>query len=458
MRFFGKNYWAALAALVLGFSSCSSDEPDVPEVPSPSDYGNVALPPELVVMTYDTFISENDVKIASADTTSIEVDKAYLTKLGKQIGEGSVLSIWRTMESRPFVRKVTQVKEQGNVVLVTSTAGDVGDIFKDADVEMSSTLFVNSAAGPSKSDRYTDPTDSIIHPAVLIVENEGHTYGDEDQTPETSLPRAYTAEQLLANQPADATWHIIDKNMKTTAMFSAGQMTKLGIQDAQIHVYADLDISFKVKWFKLKKFDFVAKAGMDANIPVVMKSEMKAELAKEFQLAQLPTYTMVFWIGPVPVGITIDPSVQFAINASVTGRIQFQIPLDAHASLTLGPTYNGNWSFRKDLNLKATAQLTRWEFPGLYEAKASAGIYLKIGSYLYTMAGPYVEAGPSIETNNTVVADDEVGMLHLHTSCKAKVGSKVGAELKVRKWALASYEYELPPFCEQQIWDYWKYI
>lgn len=458
MRFFGKNYWAALAALVLGFSSCSSDEPDVPEVPSPSDYGNVALPPELVVMTYDTFISENDVKIASADTTSIEVDKAYLTKLGKQIGEGSVLSIWRTMESRPFVRKVTQVKEQEDVVLVTSTAGDVGDIFKDADVEMSSTLYVNSKAGLPNADRYTDTVGNIVHPAVLIVEDEGSTYGEEGQAPGNPLPRAYTAEQLLENQPTDATWHIIDKNIKATAMFSAGKMAKLGIQDAQVHAYADLDINFKVKMFRLKKFDFVARAGVDANIPVVMKAEAKAELSKEFLLAQLPTYTMVFWIGPVPVGITIDPTVQFAINASVTGRIQFQIPIEAQASLTLGPTYNGRWSFRKDLNLKTSAKLTRSEFSGTYEAKASAGLCLKIGSYLYTMAGPYVEAGPSIETDNMVTADDEVGLLKLHTSAKAKIGSKVGAELKVWKWSLASFEYELPPFCEQQLWDYEKYL
>lgn len=441
------------AVTMLATSACGHDD-----LPPNEDTGGQKVAPNVVVLAYDTYTKPDDVRIVSADTSQIEVSQTYLNAQGKLVCAGSILSIWRTMSTRPFVRKVTDVRQQGEVVRVTSEPADIGDLFSDADAKLSSTLYVEPNRVGDPCQRYFNADAGTVHPAVIIVEDEG-TSDRFSETPSTdtgSLPKAYTAEQLLANPPSNGRWRIIDKKVTATMMLSAGDAFAFGVNEAKVHAYADLVINFKVKWFKLKKFEFIVNGGLDADVPVVLRAQAQQKFSKEVTLAQLPTYTMVFWLGPVPVGITLDPSVQLDLEASVSAKAQFTIPFEAHANLSLGPCYDEGWGFRKDFTLNAGARLSDMQFSGQLKADASAGICLKVGSYLYTLAGPYVKMGPWVETENAVTADMSAGKLKLHTKGSFKLGSRVGAEIKVWKWALAGFEYQLPSFCEKQLWDYEK--
>ena len=55
---------------------------------------------------------------------------------------------------------------------------------------------------------------------------------------------------------------------------------------------------------------------------------------------------------------------------------------------------------------------------------------------------------------NEVTLNDESARFHLQTSGTFRIDSKVGAELKVAKWSLASYEYSLSAFCQTQLWKW----
>lgn len=92
-----------MAALPVALVGCSNDDPIDPQ---PADDPCTEVAPTVVVMTYDTFTAPTDVAITTADTTQIEVNKAYLKRTKKQIAVGAVLSIWRTIETRPFIRKL----------------------------------------------------------------------------------------------------------------------------------------------------------------------------------------------------------------------------------------------------------------------------------------------------------------------------------------------------------------
>lgn len=443
-----------MAALPVALVGCSNDDPIDPQ---PADDPCTEVAPTVVVMTYDTFTAPTDVAITTADTTQIEVNKAYLKRTKKQIAVGSVLSIWRTIETRPFIRKVTGVKTEDDRLIVTSTIGDIGDVFSNADVDLSTALYVNPSNGLTSADRYVNAEEGTIHPAVIIVENEGANYADADNSNDNvaAVPRAYTAEQLLAEQEkVNATWHIIDKTATATMLFQPDKNIRFGIENATIRTFADLDISFKVKWFKLKKFDFVVHTGVDAKVPVVFDVQTRYEWSKEVMLAQLPTYTTVFFIGIVPVGITIDPSLQLSLNAKASARAGVTIPLEAHAELTLGPSYDGKWGFKNHFSATAKAPVDQIRFMGEMSASASASVFLKVGSYLYGLAGPTVQLGPTVETENAVKINPSNGLFLLQTTGTFKIDSKIGAELKVGKWSLASYEYTLPASCKQQLWKW----
>lgn len=84
-------------------------------------------------LNYFDFINPNDVEILNADTTQIRVSQAYLDKIKTKVNKNDVLSIWRSIDTPPFIRKVSNVSANGKDAILTTTQGTLADLIEHGD-------------------------------------------------------------------------------------------------------------------------------------------------------------------------------------------------------------------------------------------------------------------------------------------------------------------------------------
>lgn len=114
------------------FVSCSNDDDENITPEEETTEGPI-------VLSYDTFYDEDDVIIASADTTTISVSRDYLNTMDYKFnlkGDTVPVTIWRTVDTAPFIRNVIATKEQGDRLILTTVSGDLGDVLGDCDMEL----------------------------------------------------------------------------------------------------------------------------------------------------------------------------------------------------------------------------------------------------------------------------------------------------------------------------------
>ena len=110
-----------LAMAVFALSACTKEDGEDTRIPDTSPF----------VMTYDDFISPNDVQIVSADTTCITVNKAYADKMGIRDFKDRPVTIWRTIGTIPFVRIIKDAQISNDVITLTTVKGELSDMFTD---------------------------------------------------------------------------------------------------------------------------------------------------------------------------------------------------------------------------------------------------------------------------------------------------------------------------------------
>lgn len=158
-------------------------------------------------------------------TARIRVSRAYLDKIETNINKDDVLSIWRSIDTPPFIRKVSSVSANGENVILTTTRGTLADLIKHGDFMLSTELYVNYAE-ESPENRYSN--DGVYHPSVVI-------FADTDAD---NVKKYATTEELLAQE---ATWHIFNKD-GTTNFSIEEEGIRIGLKDVKTHTALDLEI------------------------------------------------------------------------------------------------------------------------------------------------------------------------------------------------------------------------
>ena len=126
-----------MAAVMVFASACEKDSPD-PEPPATN------LSP--LVMTYEDFITPDDVQIVSPDSTYISVSKAFVEKMGIDNFKNRPVTIWRTIGTVPFVRIITDSKEENGQVILTTKRGEFCDMFSDVEMSLETDIYVDDDA------------------------------------------------------------------------------------------------------------------------------------------------------------------------------------------------------------------------------------------------------------------------------------------------------------------------
>ena len=437
----------AMAMVVM--SACEKD--DVLPEPQPEDLVPFA-------MTYVDFITPNDVQILSADTTSISVSKEYAQKMGIKYFKDRAVTIWRTIGTVPFIRIITDVQENKNEIILTTKRGEFCDMFENLDASLESDLFVNKDYVASRSNRnrageevtdvsgkYQD-NDGVYHPAVIIVE-EGSPAARSLQSRTGSIKNYFTAEELLEQ---NATFDVL--NVQTDFKFDHKFPSDAKDNEAAMHLkgkvglsaklsgYADINIS----WFKLKRFEAGVKGS--AGVSTKMSFGLQKEIEKEWETEIMPVggHMFVFWVGPIPVPLVYESSINHKTKASATASLEVLASGKYQVSFSQGVLYERDKGW-KDLSQKTKTE-KYFKFDGIKgsaKVEASNGIYYEMGIYLGGSAGPEFSFGPYVsaeaEVSSTMDVVNQQIKVEGSVGAYAGLAGEVGAKIKVLGYQLAKW-------------------
>lgn len=446
---FNYPYWSFIRSGMFAFltlflvsltvTSCDNDDNnDYPDDPPPIEKGEIEFAENAKALNYFDFIDPNDVEILDDDTIQIRVSQAYLDKIGTSINKDDVLSIWRSIDTPSFIRKVSSVSANGEDVILTTIQGTLADLIEHGDFMLNTELYVNYAE-ESPENRYSN--DGVYHPSVVIFENT-----------EANGKKYATAEELLTQ---DATWHIFNKDGTTNYSFGIDEI-RLGLKDVKTHTALDLEIGINISWFRLRNFDCYFKGEYKLDGPMFIEWEVKSKSTSgEAILAVYPPVTVIFPIGPFHISVMVLPTLVMDYDAHAKGTIDITLPLTFESSFKLGPSYarGRGWNFYKEFNHSFNCHVDKTNVTYSGDLAASMGIYFKTEVNIAYCGGPYVKVGPSVSTElaASVVTGSDY-QFKINTNGKFKLGGKVGAELKIIGYSLGKWETEYN-LVEKDVWN-----
>lgn len=435
----GKLTFLALFLVSLTVMSCDSDDNNDDFPDPPIEKGEIELAENAKALNYFDFINPGDVEILDDDTARIRVSRAYLDKIETNINKDDVLSIWRSIDTPPFIRKVSSVSANGENVILTTTWGTLADLIKHGDFMLSTELYVNYAE-ESPENRYSN--DGVYHPSVVI-------FGDTDAD---NVKKYATAEELLAQE---ATWHIFNKD-GTTNFSIEEEGIRIGLKDVKTHTALDLEIGINISWFRLRNFDCYFKGEYKLDGPIFIEWDVKNKsTGGEYPVAYYPPVIVIFPIGPFHISVMVMPTLTVESDAHAKGTIGITLPMTFEASFKLGPSYarDRGWNFYKEFNHSFNCHVDKTNVTYSGELAASTGIYFKTEVNIAYCGGPFVKVGPSVSTElaASVVTGSDY-QFKINTNGKFKFGGKAGAELRILGYSLGKWETEYN-LVDKNIWN-----
>ena len=434
-----------LAMAAFALSACTKDDGEDTRIPETSPF----------VMTYDDFISPNDVQIVSSDTTCITVSKAYADKMGIRDFKNRAVTIWRSIGTIPFVRIIKDVQTSKDVITLTTVKGELSDMFTDLDIMLESDLYVNRNFQPTKgtragtdaeaddiSGKYMDE-EGILHPAVIIFDEEAPAV--KSMMARTGSSKNYfTAEELLED---NLTFNLLSLNSNfevdlhypndSTSNVGVHLKGKVGVQ-AQLSAFLNLNIGIG----KVKKFEAGFKG--DASLAAKLALAVNYKLEKDWDqtLFNFGETTMVFWVGWVPVPYTIKTKLMQRTGAEASASAEILASLKYGVGFESGCRYTSSngWSTIGEGG-KSSKDFKFDGVKGTAAAEFSAGVFFESGVYLLGCAGPKISLGPKFTAEAEVSAAVSEEKISVDASCAAYagLGANIGAELTIFGYTLAKW-------------------
>ena len=324
----------SIAVLVssLFFVSCEEDGPVIID----PVFGPPKMADNSVVLSYNEFLHQDDVVIVSEDSTKINVNLDYLIKKGIDIKKGDVVCIWRTENTAPFIRKVVKRKNTGTVISMVTEKADVSMLIEDADVVLKSDLMVNyfnETTTPYK--KYS--IDNVCHPAVIIWND-----------PKTGEPKSVTADDLIKQ---NRSWNIMDSTVLLNSKFS-GENLSISLTDGSIYLNSGINVSFTINDCKLRRYDCVSTGEININTLMKVNGKNVQERGEVSLYENLGPYTIVFWLGEMPMPVTVDASVHVDLKLEKNAPILFELPMVVDAKYNIGSMFRTIWTPIKDISTK----------------------------------------------------------------------------------------------------------
>ena len=485
-----KNFKAIAAMLLLSicsfitFTSCQDDVIDNGKsTPAPEGAKKALL--EAYGLTFENFVTANDVQILNNDTTEISVNKALAEKLGITSFVNHPMGIWDAKSHLPYARKATAEKLLGDRYILTVQPATVAEIIGNKNVTLNTSVYVNpnvtgsqTRAGidmPGYAAKYMDEND-VIHPAVILYtdpygyDKPYHTSDDKPNAGTRSADGGYqyvTADEL-AKEGSRASAH-----RRILSIHTDTELTKdipVGNKSVNLSYKSrtDFDLNYFItlnggcKWkfilpsFYVDKFE----AGLDGEF--AFSPELRVGFTDQIELPEdkfklnlikFSCFSFTFWIGPVPVVVTCDPAVYLRLDGKISTAAQMGFKYEYASKFKGGLRYQNDkgWETIKEFTEEKNEFTPIWPEATL-SAELGFGLYLGVDVLLYGAAGPKAAVGPRIGA--TAEGTLSKGETDLKASVDVTVNAEAGAKLKVLGYEIAEFnkKFELAG-----PWPIWKY-
>lgn len=469
-----------LAAVLTGTTAgCKKDQD--PVTPDPQDRKPFA-------MVYEDFITPDDVVINSTDTTSISVSKRYADKIGVNDFKGRAVTIWRTIGTTPFIRIIEEARLDGDKYVLTTRKGEAADMFEELELTFDTDLYIDqdiptrTTRGFSDyevddvSERYTDE-EGVVHPAVIIFEEPGELSKSLATRVGGEERNYYTAEELLADNFEFDLINIkelsvkIEKTLKTDqdSLFSINISGK-GEASARLTLFGKV----KIGMFSLKQFKFGLRGDAEIKTRVALDFKVKKEWEYKHSIVKVGKTTLVFWAGPIPIPITVEPELV------AKSKIEAQAALALYTSSKVGGEFQAGMEYdisRKDKwkNISSGSSYKTVTVDGVFpgdkttafnpgagvdisaSASAEFGSYWETGLFLAGSAGPKFSTGPKVGVHAGVEGSLDLVTGNLTAGIEAGAfvawAGDVGVKFKILGYNIGEFAYNY----ELLRWDAAKY-
>ena len=482
-----------LTAVTFCFASCTDDMAET----SANKNGQIPEGAETALLepyglTFQNFVTDNDVQILNSDTTEISVSKELAEKLGITSFVNHPLGIWQAEAQLPYARLALAEREAGDHYILTVRPASVAEVVGNKKVTLNTDIYVDKTAKggqtrsggivmPDYAAKYIDSED-VIHPAYIHMtdpfgyDNGYHTDADKPAATRGANSGEYqfvTADQLAERQTrASARCSIISFHDKLEFDHNLGSDDNdnnkadddaiIETSDASANVNFTSELDFDLNYFitlngdvhwtpfpvpYVEKFETGLDGSIDLNSQLTFGFKKAWQIKKDRLKKRLCTfnaYTFTFWVGPVPVCVQCEPELYLKVDGGVSGEARVGVKYEYASNFKGGVRYEDGhgWSAIKEFNeLKNSAELIKPE--ATLHAEAGFGLYLGMNVMIYGVAGPTASVGPRIGASADFTfspfAEKPEDKLKLEAELKLTVNATAGAKLKVLGYELAEY-------------------
>ena len=306
-------------------------------------------------------------------------------------------------------------------------------------------------------DRYTDE-EGVIHPAVVIIDKQY----DEPIPSFAHVPtrggNAYFTPEMLEQSNGSVDFNIINTKFnigefKITSPEDEQLGLELGLDEVNVSLVSNLRISFATKWFKLKQFEctIYGKNKFDLTSSITIDGRFKKELEKE--LFKCNCFTTVFWVGVVPVSVSMNAGLQ------AVGEVNLNASATFSSTYTITDTYEYGARYSDEkwygiANSKRESGFTDFYIsPVTTELSAMFGLELFADLKFYGCVGPKITFGPHIEASISAAYNALDDTIDLETMGEFYLGGEYGIELQIWKWKLAAFKHKYNVLNNEPLWE-----
>lgn len=264
---------------------------------------------------------------------------------------------------------------------------------------------------PEYAAKYVDDN-NVVHPAAVLLtdpygyDKEVHYSDDQPSAAQTRAAQTGEYQYLTAEEIAN------------------GQ-TRWSTNLRLLEVSTELD----------KKVQFAAKDSKD---------KLKCDLAK------FPGYTFTFFIGPIPVAISITPNMFVKMDGKVCGCVETGFTYKYGNKFKGGISYvNGDWNPIKGFEETAN-KFDIIPAQAAFTLETGVGLYLGADILIYEAAGPEFAIGPRlggelrIEGTPFKAPKDPKDLGSVEGKINLTINAVAGAKLKVLGYEIAETSVTIP--------------
>jgi hypothetical protein len=304
------------------------------------------------------------------------------------IKEGDILL---SVEGGGYLRKVVDVDVEGGRLIVTTEQASLEEAFEELDIKTTIKL----------------PQSSELSPPGIF------------QSPPYPVKSPLTIEMGTLNV---SIYYLIPVTYATMKVGGSFKFTP------------SMDVEIKISMFKLKKFRLVLRGDVEQGLGLDMSGGPGLEYEVPI-ITPVPIFSTT--IGPVAISLefTLLGGVGLSFNTGIDGRFGY----DTSLTMEGGVEYmDGDWNPVTEFD---------YEFNPYFDFKVYAGlegeVYLKprIGTYIYSVAGPYFQLKPYGKGTITFIPN-------IHLEAGWGLSGSIGGSVKILSKVLLDINYELFNFYE----------